>query len=173
MAVPKQKFREIVLLLLYSYDLAVTTEDEMQELVMETLEVTKKNVKEAFERMLLVFEKIDLIDKLIRETSTTYDLGRIQRLEKNVLRLGIFEMLYDDSIPEKVAIHEAMRLARKFSTKEAASFVNALLDTIYKKSIGEKEDNELLSESTEKLLQSEEIAKEVALKDIAVPLEET
>nr|NGX48373.1 hypothetical protein [Chlamydiota bacterium] len=60
-----------------------------------------------------------------------YELERISRIERSILRLGLYELLYTD-LPDKVAITEAIRLTRKFATAEGGAFVNALLDAIYK-----------------------------------------
>ena len=79
--------------------------------------------------------------------------------------MGVYELLYDESIPPKVAISEAMRLAKKFGTPESATFVNALLDAIYKSSLGEQLDVTRLSESAKQLRKSEEIALEASLQE--------
>lgn len=165
MSVPKQKFRELVLLLLYSHDLGGLSEEELTSLVMDTLKVTKKTVKEASASVALILEKVKELDHYIREVSSSYSLERIQRIEKNILRLAIFEMLYDESIPKKVAICEAMRLARKFSTKEAALFVNALLDSIYKTLSGIEINEEEIEQSLNRLIESEEFASQAALNN--------
>lgn len=69
---------------------------------------------------------------MITEHSTSYEFERIPRIERNVLRLGVYEIMYDSDIPPKVAIAEAIRLTRKFATPESATFVNAILDSILK-----------------------------------------
>ena len=76
-------------------------------------------------------EKKEEIDALITKHSQGYGLERIPRVERNIVRLGIYELLFVPEVPQKVAIAESMRLARKFSTKEAATFVNAIMDSVY------------------------------------------
>jgi transcription antitermination protein NusB len=133
MTLPKQKFREVVFLLLYSYDFTADFEESIP-LVMEELRVSKKAVLEAVERAKKILEKMPDIDEKIAEFSTSYEFQRIPRAEKNILRLAIFELLFEgkdgESLPEKVVISEGIRLARKFASFEAASFVNAVLDAI-------------------------------------------
>ena len=92
---------------------------------------------------------------MIRKTAVSYAFERIQSVERNVLRLGVFEMLYDSSIPPKVAISEAMRLSRKFSNPESSHFINALLDHLYKLSSGEKINTDALKHDLEKHLEKE------------------
>lgn len=161
MAVPQQKFREIVFQMLYSSDLGRASEEDMLPLLMEELSVPKQAVKIAQERVRNIFDKQKEIDKTIAKISTSYEFDRIQSVERNVLRLGVFELLYDDSIPPKVAIAEALRLARKFGSPESAAFVNAVLDHIYKASQGIKLDDSQVSQSMDRLIQSEEEAQQV------------
>jgi transcription antitermination protein NusB len=132
MALPVQKFREMVFQMLYAFDFASTESEEMIDLMMQELKVSKKSAREADLRMRAILEKVEEIDQKIRPASTEYQFERISSVEKNILRMGIFELCYDESIPPKVAIAEAIRLCRKFGTPESANFVNAILDSIYK-----------------------------------------
>lgn len=140
MALPNQKFREVVFLLLYSYDMGKTDPKDQIPMIMNELAVTRKAVligKETVDRLIL---SIDDIDAMIGAASKEYSFDRIQSVERNILRLALFEMLYDKNVPPKVAIAEAIRLAKKFSTPESISFVNAVLDRIYKEH--DNSDNE-------------------------------
>ncbi len=128
MSLSLQKMREIVFQFLYSYDLGLTEPDQLMQLLMKELSVTKKNVKIAEERARKVFELCPTLDEKIGSTSQEYSFERIYLVERNILRLGLYEIEYDDEIPPKVAISEALRLAKKFSTPESTAFVNAILD---------------------------------------------
>lgn len=165
MALSQQKFREIVLQLLYSQDITSSNEAFMIELMMAELAVSKRNVRLAQERVQKIQSLFPEIDRLITSVSTSYDFDRIQLVTKNILRLAIFELLYDDQIPCKVAIAEAIRLSRKFNTPESASFVNALLDHLYQKSQGKEVDPHKLTEQSDTLLQSEQIASHAAQEE--------
>jgi transcription antitermination protein NusB len=131
MAVPRQKFREIVFQLLYSHDFAESDEKDMTSFMMHEFAVSKKTVRLAVEQKNLIQLKQDAIDRLISQVSKAYDFERISRVERNILRLGAFELIYEASVPPKVAITEAIRLTRKFGSPEGAAFVNAILDAIY------------------------------------------
>lgn len=165
MALSQQKFREIVFQLLYSQDIGRPNEALMLELMMAELAVSKKNVRLAQERVHFIQERLSEIDPLIASVSTSYDFERIQTVTKNILRLGVFELLFDDEIPPKVAIAEAIRLSRKFNTPESATFVNALLDHLYQVSLGKAIDPQQLTEQAQMLLQSEQRASEVAQEE--------
>ncbi|HEV8052140.1 MAG TPA: transcription antitermination factor NusB, partial [Parachlamydiaceae bacterium] len=149
---------------LYSYDMGRATDENMLDLLCTELSVTKKSVKEAQARVHKILENIEDIDDLIAKTSHSYEFERIQSVERNILRMSIFELLFDDTIPEKVAIVEAMRLARKFSTKASSSFVNAILDALYKSSQGQTVDENQLQASAEELELIERISKEASLQ---------
>jgi N utilization substance protein B len=132
MSLPPQKFREIVFQALYSYDSSAAKDEDMLPLLSAELGVPRLAVIQALERVKMVLEKLSSIDELIGKNSLSYDFERIHSVEKNVLRLGIYELYYDSTIPPKVAIAEALRLAKKFGSPESVSFVNAILDSICK-----------------------------------------
>lgn len=163
MSLPQQKFRELVFQLLYSRDIGKPNDEDIIPLLMKELSIPKKTVKEGLARMEQIIDKKE-IDSLITQTSASYAFERIQTVERNILRLGVFELLYDDNIPPKVAIAEALRLSKKFSTVESSTFVNAVLDSIYKKSVGEKEDVETLKKAAADLKVSEEVAHDASLQ---------
>ena len=70
------------------------------------------------------------IDRLIEEHSHNWRLDRMSRIDRNVLRLGIFELKYRPDIPKKVSLNEAVELGKNFGTEESSAFVNGLLDRI-------------------------------------------
>jgi len=70
------------------------------------------------------------IDRLIEEHSHNWRLDRMSRIDRNVLRLGIFELKYRPDIPRKVSLNEAVELGKNFGTEESSAFVNGLLDRI-------------------------------------------
>ena len=129
MAQSLQKFRQIVFQLLYSRSFPGVS-DELS-LVIRQNAIPKKQAREALARVNAIAEKIPEFDKLIEAKAIDYELDRISKIELSILYLGLFELLYTD-LPDKVAISEAVRLSRKFSTREAAAFVNAILDAIFK-----------------------------------------
>jgi N utilization substance protein B len=133
MALPPQKFREIVFQILYSSDFPGPETEETALMLMGELKVTKKSVLEANEKVKQIDSKLIEIDEKIATYSTDYSFDRISRVEKTILRLSIYELLFETSLPPLVAIAEAIRMTRKFGTPESAHFVNAVLDRVYKK----------------------------------------
>jgi len=86
------------------------------------------------------------IDEKISSVTEHWELHRMAIIDKNILRLGVYELLYRDDIPPKVSINEAIDLAKKFSTKSSGTFVNGILDKIYNQfGNGKLKDNKFLS----------------------------
>ncbi len=79
------------------------------------------------ERYHLIEEKLPEIDALIGEKSTGWKIGRIGKVELSILRLAVYEILYDDEVPVSVAINEAVELSKKYGQDQAGSFVNGVL----------------------------------------------
>jgi N utilization substance protein B len=130
MALSRQKFREIVFHLLYCQDFSEASGEDMVPFMMREFFIPRKTVAEALELKEKVMEKRDEVDQLIRKASENYAFERITRVELNILRLALFELLKTD-IPPKVVLSEAIRLSRKYGGPEGAAFVNAILDKIY------------------------------------------
>ena len=72
------------------------------------------------------------IDGLITQYTEHWDLGRMAVVDRNILREGIFELLWLAEVPPKVAINEALEVAKKFSTQESSRFINGILDRVRK-----------------------------------------
>ncbi len=77
-----------------------------------------------------VLDRIPEIDKLINDNTTGWTTTRMGKVELSVLRLAVYEMRFDDDIPEGVAIDEAVELAKTFGQENAGGFVNAILTKI-------------------------------------------
>ena len=72
------------------------------------------------------------IDELISQYAEHWEIDRMAVVDKNLLRAGIFELLWGAGVPPKVAINEALEVAKKFSTHESSRFINGVLDRIHK-----------------------------------------
>ena len=151
MVISQQKFRKIVFQLLFSNCFQASEEEDLVEFMMAQLSVTKKVVKEAMRKWKAILGQLPQIDEIIRTFSLDYGFNRIAEVEKNVLRLSVYELYFEKEIPPKVVIAEGIRLTRKFSIKESSAFVNAVLDSLFQESVlkGTKQDAELAAISAE------------------------
>lgn len=132
MSLPKAKFRELVFQILFSCHFMDHVDDQDPSFYMSQLKTTRKNVLEAFEQVNQILLKKESIDAQIRELSTSYELERIQSVELNILRLCIYEMNLKDAPAKEILISEGIRLSKKFSTTASISFINGVLDQLYK-----------------------------------------
>jgi N utilization substance protein B len=74
------------------------------------------------------------IDPLIAKHADNWDLSRMAVIDRNILRLGVFELLHLEDVPAKVCINEAIELAKRFGDADSGKFINGILDAIHKKS---------------------------------------
>ncbi len=79
-----------------------------------------------------VFDNVDEIDDTIKNNLRGWKINRISKVSLSLLRVAIYEMLYMDDIPHSVSINEAVELAKKYSTKDDASYINGVLGTVAK-----------------------------------------
>jgi N utilization substance protein B len=75
-------------------------------------------------------EHRDAVDEQIKKYAKNWELHRIAAVDRNILRLAIYEMLYREDIPPVVSINEAVDIAKKFSTQDSGKFVNGILDKV-------------------------------------------
>ncbi len=79
------------------------------------------------------------LDAKLSEYATNWQLSRMAVIDRNVLRMGLYELKHADGIPPKVAINEAVELAKKYGDMESSKFVNGILDKIHKKELSSPE----------------------------------
>ena len=77
-----------------------------------------------------VVERRDELDTTIKKYALNWDLHRMAAVDRNILRLAVYEMMHRDDIPPVVSINEAVDIAKKFSTEDSGKFVNGILDKI-------------------------------------------
>ena len=81
-----------------------------------------------------VVKKVKDIDKLIIEAAPEWPLEQISAIDKTILRIAIYEILYSEDVPPKVAINEAVELGKTFGGENSSKFINGVLGTVYRKS---------------------------------------
>jgi N utilization substance protein B len=92
-----------------------------------------KNVRDFADGLLRgALEKMPEVDAKIRTLADNWDFERLAAVDRNILRLAVYEMLFCPEIPPVVSINEAIEIAKKFSTAESGKFVNGLLDRVKK-----------------------------------------
>ncbi len=122
--------RECALQMLYQLDVGKNSKDEILRTDWQMNEHPPK-VREFAEQLFEgTVQRLKQIDKVIQQHTKNWRLGRMAVVDRNVLRLAVFEFLSGGKTPETVIINEALEIARKFSTQDSAQFVNGILDSI-------------------------------------------
>ncbi|HAR49982.1 MAG TPA: transcription antitermination factor NusB [Smithella sp.] len=126
----RRKAREIALQVLYGLNFVNVDVQEALDLFWGNF-VAPKTAKE-FAAFLVqgICEHKEELDKLISGCSDNWSLGRMSRVDINILRLAVFEFLYCDDIPPKVTLNEAVDLGKTFGSENSGSFINGILDAL-------------------------------------------
>jgi len=112
---------------------ATSAEDRLRELKLELPPVTTDEAAmRLFAEPLIrgALEHREETDAVIKKHAINWELHRIAAVDRNILRLAIYEMLHRDDIPPIVSINEAVDIAKKFSTQDSGKFVNGILDKV-------------------------------------------
>ena len=124
----RSRAREVVLQVLYQDDLNPdTAPDAAQQFVVSRLHGDPELVEFAQSLLSGVRRNRDELDQMLSDAAVNWTVKRMAATDRNVLRLGAYEILYADT-PERVAINEALELAKRFGTEQSAQFVNGILD---------------------------------------------
>ncbi len=126
----RTELREQVFKLLFRVEFNSPEEMSEQEELFTTTsdeEFSKKDADYVREKYEKIAEKLPEIDSQINEKTTGWNTSRIAKVDLTILRLAIYEIQFDDSVPAGVAINEAVELAKKFGQDGSASFVNGVL----------------------------------------------
>jgi len=126
--------REAVIQTLYAQEMGNDKAIQQFEDILKDKKV--KGAKAEFARKLLtgILQNIDKIDTIIKEHLIDWDFDRLDKVDKQILRVGIYELLYTDT-PYQIVIDEAVKIAKNFSEDKAKSFINGILDRVAKEKI--------------------------------------
>lgn len=129
----RTKARECALKILYAVDIRKEPEEDYARLFWENHPTVKNEVKE-FSAFLAegVSKNKNFIDSLISKYATNWQIQRMPAIDRNILRMAAFELLFAPDIPPKVSINEAIEMAKRYGDKDSGKFVNGVLDKINK-----------------------------------------
>ena len=117
--------------------------NEQQRLYLEGIEDLKEKdriyIQEKFQK---INEKIPQLDERLNETSKGWKTSRMNKVDLTILRLAFYEILWDEDVPQSVAINEAVELAKKFGGNDSSSFVNGVLARLVKQQKQAKAEGE-------------------------------
>ena len=126
----RRTLREQIFKLLFRIEFIAKEEVEEQchlFLEHEDVEMSEKDETHIIDKFKAVYEKVEEIDQMINEKAKGWSTDRMGKVDLTIIRLAVYEMKYDEAVPEGVAINEAVELAKKFGQDESAGFVNGVL----------------------------------------------
>ena len=123
--------REAVVQTLYALEQGNDQAIEQFDELLKEKKIRNKKAEFAKELLKGVLEHKDEIDKIIKEHLIDWDFERLDKIDKQILRLGVYELKYTDT-PYQIVIDEAVKIAKNFSEDKAKSFINGILDRVAK-----------------------------------------
>ena len=127
----RHRARELAIQVLFHLEFNPGDHTEGYRLICENFD-SPKDARE-FANLLVtgIYEKKKELDQMIRKSSKNWRLERMSYVDRNILRLAVFEILHLEDVPPKVSIDEAVELAKKYGTDESSAFINGVLDNVY------------------------------------------
>ncbi|HLG13554.1 MAG TPA: transcription antitermination factor NusB [Blastocatellia bacterium] len=140
----RRKARVCALQMLFQYDIARPSADDLADRYWTAFGEEAGEVDREYSDHLALgaISHLDQIDSLIKERAENWRISRMAVVDRNILRLAIYEFLCEPETPKTVVINEALEIARRFSTFEATQFINGILDAI-KRDLESKQDASL------------------------------
>ncbi|AMN36333.1 transcription antitermination factor NusB [Clostridium perfringens] len=128
------KSREYLLQLAYQMEITSETALETFNSFMENEDISKDDLDLAYIKsgLLGIEENKEKLDSLIESQLVKWKLNRISKVNLSILRISTYEMLFAEDVPGKVSINEAIELCKKYSDNKSVSFINGVLDKVYK-----------------------------------------
>ena len=129
----RRKARELALQMLFQYDLSGNAPDAILD-TFEDLQKSKPNTKEFATKIFRgTVDNMAKIDDMIQAQADNWRLSRMAVVDRNIIRMSVYEFLHETDTPKLVIIDEAIEIAKKFGTQKSSQFINGILDGILKR----------------------------------------
>ncbi len=126
----RRQSRELALQFLYGYELNRQEREEALQQFRRQARLPESSRRFAEELIVGVLDRREEIDRLIDSHSQNWNIDRLALVDKQILRLALYELYWREDIPAPVTINEAVEIAKKFSTPQSGQFVNGILDRV-------------------------------------------
>ncbi len=128
----RSELREHIFKMIFGLEFSENEQiNEQLELYLDQLvDVQEKDYDYMLEKAKGIAGKVAEIDQIINENTTGWKTSRMNKVDLSILRLAVYEMKWDEDVPVKVAINEAVELAKRFSGEEGPAFINGVLGKI-------------------------------------------
>jgi len=129
----RRKARELALQMLFQHDMSGNEPDMITE-TFEDLQKSKPNTREFATRIFRgTVDHLSEIDEMIQAQAENWRLSRMAVVDRNIIRMSVYEFLHETDTPKLVIIDEAVEIAKKFGTQKSSQFINGILDGILKR----------------------------------------
>ena len=129
----RRKARELALQMLYQHDLSGNAADTIID-TFEDLQKSKSNTREFAVRIFRgTLDNMAKLDEMIVAQADNWRLERMAVVDRNIIRMSVYEFLHETDTPKLVIIDEAIEIAKKFGTQKSSQFINGILDGILKR----------------------------------------
>ncbi len=128
----RRKSRELALQALFQSEMAGVSSFDALQMLADHFEVNRKAYAYAAQLVEGVTEYWQEINDLLEKHAVNWRMDRMSVVDRNIMRVAIFELCYAADVPANVVINEAIEVAKKFSTNDASSFINGILDGVRK-----------------------------------------
>ena len=131
----RREIREQIFKLLFRVEFNEIIEMEQQKALAlddEECKANEKDKEEISAKLDSIVEILPEIDQIIKDNMEGWTLERVGKVELTILRLAVYEIKYDESVPDTVAINEAVELSKKYGQEDAGSFVNGIIAKVIK-----------------------------------------
>lgn len=129
----RRKARELALQMLYQFDLSANPPQQIVD-TFEELQKSKPNTREFAVKIFHgTVENLEKIDEMIAAQADNWRITRMAVVDRNIIRMSIYELLNEPDTPKLVIIDEAIEIGKKFGTQKSSQFINGILDGILKR----------------------------------------
>ena len=115
---------------LFYMDVSENDSNEAVKLFCENFVISKRSLSFFLKLINGVIKAMPEIDSVIERFSSNWKISRMSIVDRNIMRVAVYEMLFCSDIPSKVSINEAIDIGKKFGTEESGAFINGILDSI-------------------------------------------
>jgi N utilization substance protein B len=129
----RRKARELALQMLFQHDMSGNGPEQIID-TFEELQKSKPNTREFATKIFKgTVANIAAIDDMIQNQAENWRLSRMAAVDRNIIRMSVYEFLHEDDTPKLVVIDEAIEIAKKYGTQKSSQFINGILDGILKR----------------------------------------
>ena len=129
----RRKARELALQMLFQHDMSGNAPEQIIE-TFEELHKSKPNTREFATKIFHgTVAHMPAIDEMIQNQAENWRLSRMAAVDRNIIRMSVYEFLHEDDTPKLVIIDEAIEIAKKYGTQKSSQFINGILDGILKR----------------------------------------